>query len=487
MNKHRRWTLPLNAALWVSTSLSAAALLAGCAGTATPEAANTGGWVKNQVVDAYTFGFPLVASDIARERASGAARPGQAPLNTFRHAIALPPAGATGWPSVDTLDSSAWLDVSADPVIVTVPAAPRARYLDTRAFDAWSNALYSSADTTPFPKAQLIAFVPAGFTGTLPAGATRVETRTRYVWLSVRVRVNGTRDVREVRKLQTSMRIDTLTPTKGSLADPTSTVTGAWPGNATGQTPSVPPLPSAAPTASPGAQAEALDANAFFARLARSLDDNPPAADDAPAMSRLADLGVKPGEPVQFKKADAPLLASGVADGRAHLATAPSNAITKNGWTWFGDDVGNYGTDYILRAYLARHQPFSGTKAGEAKPVARVDSDGHPLNGANTYVLHFAPNQLPPVRGFWTLAAYTKDGAFANGKLPRLSLSDRDRLKKNRDGSVDVTVSAEAPPRARASNWLPAPDGDFQLTMRLYAPKPQASDGTWTPPAVERQ
>jgi hypothetical protein len=490
MNNKRRWTFPLNAALWMGVSLTGMAVLAGCAADKPHEAevkAN-GGWVKNQVADAYTFGFPLVASDIARERATGAAgQPGRAPINTFRHAAALPPVGAAGWPSLDTLDSTAWLDVSADPVIVSLPAAPRGRYLDARAFDAWTNALYSSADTTPYPKMQLIAFVPAGWTGTLPANATRVVTRTRYVWLSVRIRVNGAHDLREVRKLQTAMRIDPLTPPKNSVADPTPTVTGAWPGTGGAQTPAVPPLPAAPVSATPGAQAESLDANAYFSRLARALDDNPPATDDTPAMNRLADLGVKPGEPVEFKKTDAPLLTSGLADGRARLSTPPSNAITKNGWTWFGDGVGVYGTDYILRAYLARRQQATTTKEGEVKPVARVDSDGHPLSGANDYVLHFEPNQLPPVRGFWSLTAYSKDGVIVDEKRVRLSLTDRDRLRKNRDGSIDVFVSAEKPSRSHVSNWLPAPNGEFQLTMRLYAPKPNATDGSWSPPAVTRQ
>jgi hypothetical protein len=487
MKNKRRWTFPLDTAVWMSVSLAGMAVIAGCA-TRQPELKpTTTGWVKNQVADAYTFGFPLVASDIARERASGrAGQPGQAPLNTFRHASALPPVGAPGWPSVDTLESTAWLDVSADPVIVTLPAAPRGRYLDARAFDAWTNALYSSADTTPYPKMQLIVFVPAGWTGALPANATRVETRTRYVWLSVRVRVSGPRDVREARKLQTAMRIDTLTPAKGSVADPTPVVAGAWPANGA-QRPAVPPLSAALATIAPGAQAEALDANAFFARLARSLDDNPAASDDSHAMSQLADLGVKPGEPVQFKKTDAPLLDSGLADARDRLDTAPPNAITKNGWIWFGDGVGVYGTDYTLRAYLARRQTATSTKEGEVKPVTHVDSEGHALNGSNEYTLHFAPEKLPPVRGFWTLTAYTKDGALADAKLPRLSLSDRDRLKKNRDGSIDVIVSAKSPGRARDANWLPAPEGEFQLTMRLYAPKPQASDGSWAPPSVARQ
>ncbi len=134
-----------------------------------------------------------------------------------------------------------------------------------------------------------------------------------------------------------------------------------------------------------------------------------------------------------------------------------------------------------ISAYLAHRQQATDTKEGEVKPVARVDNEGHTLNGSNRYVLHFAPNQLPLVRGFWSLTAYTKDGALTGGKRVRFSLNDRDRLRKNRDGSIDVFVSADSPGRAHAANWLPAPDGDFQLTMRLYAPKTEASDGSWRP------
>jgi hypothetical protein len=491
MNNNRRWARPLRAAIQWGTSAGCVAMLAACA-TKAPETKSTGGWLKDQVADAYTFGFPLVASDLARERSASATggEPGVAPLNTLRHSTALPPVGAQGFPSVDTLDSTAWLDVTGGPVVVSLPAAPRGRYYDARAFDTWTNVLYSSAESTPYPKAQTIAFVSAGWKGDLPAGAARIETPTRYVWLSIRVRVHAPhdeRDMREISKLRAAMRIEAASAPKAGGAAAAPVVTGAWASTATDQA-AVAAAPEApAGNATPGEQAEKLDASAFFGRLARALDDNPPAPDDAHAVSELADLGVKAGEPVQFKKSDAGLLASGLADGRERLATVPANALTKNGWIWFGDGAGNYGTDYTLRAFLARRQPGTGTKESEVKPVARVDSDDHPLNGANTYVLHFAPNQLPPVRGFWSITAYAKDGTLAATKLPRLSITERDALKRNRDGSVDVIVSQTSPGKGRVANWLPTPGGEFQLTMRLYAPKPAASDGSWAPPVVQRK
>jgi hypothetical protein len=158
--------------------------------------------------------------------------------------------------------------------------------------------------------------------------------------------------------------------------------------------------------------------------------------------------------------------------------------LSGNGWSWFGDGVGNYGPDYAMRAYAAYAQPGIGTKDDEVRAVATQDSDGHVLNGANRYVIHFAPNQLPPVRGFWSITAYTKDGALGESAPARLAVGDRNGARRNHDGSLDVTVSSA---RGKSGNWLPAPRADLQLVLRLYAPKPQATDGSWQPPAVVRQ
>jgi hypothetical protein len=177
-------------------------------------------------------------------------------------------------------------------------------------------------------------------------------------------------------------------------------------------------------------------------------------------------------------------IAAGLADGHDRVATAPSNLLAANGWNWFGDGIGNYGPDYAMRAYAAYTQAGIGTKDDEVRAAVTHDSDGHALNGANRYVIHFAPNQVPPVRGFWSITAYTKDGALGESTPARVAVGDRNGVRRNRDGSLDVTVSSA---RVKASNWLPAPRSDFQLVMRLYAPKAQATDGTWQPPAVLRQ
>jgi hypothetical protein len=178
------------------------------------------------------------------------------------------------------------------------------------------------------------------------------------------------------------------------------------------------------------------------------------------------------------------VITAGMSDGHERVVTPPPNLLSVNGWTWFGDGVGNYGPDYALRAFAAYEQPGIGTKDDEVRATVTLDSEGHALNGANRYVIHFTPNQLPPVRGFWSITAYTKEGALGESAPARLAVGDRNGARRNRDGSLDVVVSSA---RVRAANWLPAPRTELQLVLRLYAPKPQATDGTWQPPAVVRQ
>lgn len=457
--------------------------MAGCASapdTAAPKASN--GWVKDEVSDSYVFGYPLVLMDVTREAATGNA-PGQAAPNTLRHAQSLPPVGASSppEPNLDTLASSGWLDVSSEPVIVALPDS-HGRYLDARALDMWTNVVWSTAaaqggEHVAGQKAQTIAFVPAGWKGTLPARAKRVDVSTRYVWFLARVQTRGGADLAAVRRLQRGIRVAPLSAWDDRGA---RSARGNEPGGAT---------QSGDPVASgtPAAQVAALDANGFFTRLATALEDNPGTSDDAHAIKILGDIGVQPGDPAQLPSGAKvkPIVDAGFADGRARVATPPSNLLAGNGWLWIGDDAGNYGADYALRAYAAYASPGLPTSRDEVRARVSQDSDGHALNGANRYTIHFAAKQLPPARAFWSITAYTTDGALDADSPVRAAFGDRAGARRNRDGSLDVQVSAERP--RGASNWVPVPHGDFRLVLRLYAPKPQATDGSWQPPAVERR
>ncbi|MDR3095553.1 MAG: DUF1254 domain-containing protein [Paraburkholderia sp.] len=475
---NKRRTIPFFRAC---AALAGVALIAGCASAPQGTAPKGNGWVKDEVSDSYVFGYPLVLMDISREAATGNA-PGQAAPNTLRHAQSLPPVGASSppEPNLDTLASSGWLDVSREPVLVALPDT-HGRYADARALDMWTNVLWSTAakgsERVNGLKAQTIAFVPAGWKGTLPARAKRVEVTTRYVWFLARIETRGGGDLATARRLQRGIRMAPLSAwdARGKRAAQADAQTGA----------SLAGDPLA--TGTPAAQVAALDANGFFNRLALALDDNAPTPDDSHALKILGDIGVHAGDPAQLPSnaKDAAIVNAGFADGRARVATPPSNLLAGNGWLWVGDDAGNYGTDYALRAYAAYASPGLPTSRDEARARVAQDSDGHTLNGANRYVIHFTAKQLPPVRGFWSITAYTPEGALDGDAPVRVAFGDRNGARRNRDGSLDVHVSAERP--RGGANWVPVPKGDFRLVLRMYAPKPQATDGTWQPPAVERQ
>jgi hypothetical protein len=102
--------------------------------------------------------------------------------------------------------------------------------------------------------------------------------------------------------------------------------------------------------------------------------------------------------------------------------------------------------------------------------------------------MHFNKGELPPANGFWSLTMYDKDYFFVSNPLNRYSISARQNLKANADGSVDLYIQNENPGSDKESNWLPAPKDKFILMMRLYWPKekdPSILDGSWKIPRVK--
>lgn len=105
---------------------------------------------------------------------------------------------------------------------------------------------------------------------------------------------------------------------------------------------------------------------------------------------------------------------------------------------------------------------------------------------AARYRMHFDAASLPPVNAFWSITAYDEDGYFIANPLNRYTIGDRDRLKFNPDGSLDLYVQGETPGPDQEANRLPAGTGPFNLTIRLYWPNQAVLSGAWHPPALER-
>jgi DNA sulfur modification protein DndE len=236
-------------------------------------------------------------------------------------------------------------------------------------------------------------------------------------------------------------------------------------------------------------QVNNLNGEQFFKKFSAALKKNPPAAADGPIVSQLAQIGIIPGQEFDINKLD-PTIVQAINEApkqglKAILKGKDTIAKNVNGWDFFSN-VGTYGTNYLDRAVIA----FLGLGANLSQdaiyPSAMVDSEGQPLVGTNLYRIHFEKDKLPPVKGFWSLTLYGPDFFFVPNDLKRYSISPRDHLVNNEDGSVDLYIQNESPGKDKESNWLPAPKGPFVLMFRFYWPEQQLIDGDWKIPPVQK-
>jgi len=163
---------------------------------------------------------------------------------------------------------------------------------------------------------------------------------------------------------------------------------------------------------------------------------------------------------------------------------------TTNGWLYFTSGVGNWGTDYPLRAMGNMLGPGWNRPQDAMYPLSQKDANGDDYNGSEQkYGIHFDKGQFPPVKAFWSLTLYDPEFFFVPNSINRYELSQRNKFITNKDGSVDMYLLAESPGKSKEANWLPAPKGKFVLVMRLYWPTstpPSILDGSWKPPAVTK-
>ena len=167
------------------------------------------------------------------------------------------------------------------------------------------------------------------------------------------------------------------------------------------------------------------------------------------------------------------------------IGNLAKNRPLKNGWGLF-EKIGRYGTAYLERASVALIGLGALAPEDAVYGGANIDGEGQTLKGNNRYVLHFDKTAMPPVQAFWSITVYAPDGYFAANPINRYAIGDRDKLGFNQDGSLDLYLQHERPVPEKESNWLPVPEGEFSLSLRLYWPKPEVVNGKWGPLAVRR-
>jgi len=427
--------------------------------------------------DAYVYGYPLVTMEMTRRVMTNVVAPEgtRAPMGHLIRLREYPTAAfrEVTAPNADTLYTTAWIDVAKEPFVLSLPDA-KDRYYLFPMLDGWTDVFEVPGKRTTGTGPQKYAITGPGWKGTLPAGVKEYRSPTALVWILGRIYCSGTpQDYAEVHAMQDAISLVPLSAYGKPYTPPAGTVDAS--------------IDAKKPVRD---QVNALDAKAYFDLLAKLMKENPPAAADKPMLEKMARLGIVPGKPfdataldpaVQQVLGDVPKVAFEKIMG--HFKTAGKN---ENGWI-FTTQTGVYGTEYLERALITAIGLGANRPQDAVYPTSELDAKGKPYDGTKPYVMHFAAGQLPPVEGFWSLTMYDADYFFVANPLNRYTLSARDALKKNADGSVDLYLQSDNPGPEKESNWLPAPKGRFIPMLRLYWPKetpPSILDGSWSPPAI---
>ncbi|WP_095143186.1 DUF1254 domain-containing protein [Pseudomonas sp. Irchel s3b6] len=428
-------------------------------------------------LDAYVYFYPLLSMDITRKQftniESGKAF-GKGPMNMFVSVPEYPPANFKGVvrSNFDTLYSVAWLDLTREPQVVAAPDTDGRFYL-LPMLDMWTDVFASPGWRTTGTRAGQFLVTPPGWTGTVPAGLTRLQAPTPYVWVIGRTKTDGSADYPAVHKIQAGY---TVTPLSRLGKAPEAV--------------SVKIDPAVDMKTPPKLQVDSMSAANYFAYAAELLKLHPPHSTDQPIIAQMQRIGIEPGKSFNLDALEPAVkqaLQTVPAEGQALMKwKVDTLARVDNGWSMNTDTMGVYGNYYLKRAIVSQVGLGANLPEDAIYPLNLGDDKGQPLDGANHYVLHFDKGSEPPVNAFWSITLYDPEGFQVGNELNRFAVSSWMPFKKNADGSLDLYFQHKNPGKDGEANWLPAPKGAFNLTMRLYGPKPEALNGKWNPPAVKR-
>ncbi len=431
--------------------------------------------------EGFIYGLPLVMNyavmnEFVIDRNSGQYK---APFNTISNEARVFTYKDTAvvTPNSDTPYSMLWLDLRAEPMVISVPAVPRSRYYSVQLIDGNAyNYGYIGTRATGVNAGDYLVVGP-DWKGETPAGIRKVfQSTTPFALTIFRTQLFNAADMPNVVKVQA-----------GYKAQPLSAFL---------QRPAPPAAPAIAfvPATTAGIKAN------FYEYLDAALKYVPETAEDKAIRARLATIGIGPGKTFAFKDLSfehkaAILLAMKEGDDKVDQYLA-SGMKDINGWkvgSLFGDSA-FYKGDWLKRAAAAKGGIY-GNNADEAMyPMARVDGTAQVLDGSkHNYTLTFPAGQLPPVNAFWSVTMYDgRTQLLIENPIGRYLINSPmlPAMKKNPDGSLTLHIQKDSPGKAKEANWLPAPNGPIYLVMRLYWPKDTppsilpAGEGTWKPPAI---
>ena len=441
------------------------------------------GDVKAIAEEAFIYGLPIVMNyavmnELALNKDSGQYK---APFNTIASEARVFTYQDTAvvTPNSDTPYSMLWLDLRAEPVVISVPAVEKNRYFSVQLTDGNTyNYGYIGSRTTGNDGGDYLVAGP-DWNGEPPEGIKQVFRATTPFGLTIfRTQLFNPDDLANVKKIQSGYRVQPLSAFLNR-----------------------PPPPAPAQVSFPPASNAGIKSE-FFDYLDAALQFVPESPQDKAIRAKLAGLGIGTDAPFAFKDQPAARKAAmmlGMKAGAEKLdAFLNSNGKTINGWkigSMFGD-AAFYDGNWLMRAAAAKAGIY-GNNADEAVyPMALTDADGEALDGSkHKYTLTFGAGQLPPVNAFWSVTMY--DGTtqlLIENPINRYLINSPmlPGMKSNADGSLTLYIQKDSPGKDKEANWLPAPNGPIYMVMRLYWPKTgnpsvlPAGSGTWSPPPVVR-
>lgn len=431
---------------------------------------------EKAAIDAYIFGYPLVTMELTRKVMTNTvtAQGVHAPMGQFVLMRKYPDASFKDVtaPNADTLYSSAWIDLSNGPFVLSTPDEGD-RYFLMPLLSGWTDVFAVPGKRTTGTKAQTYAITGPGWQGAIPEGLTQLKSPTNMVWILGRTYCTGTpEDYKACHALMDKYRLVPLESYGKPFTPPSGKVD--------------PTVDMKTPVRE---QVNKMGAVEYFKLLSKLMRENPPSKDDAEIIGRISKIGIVPGQPFDPSKLSAKVSerVPRLAQERImeHFKSAGSNL---NGWV-FTTKTGLYGTDYLQRALITAIGLGANRPQDAVYPTSEVDGEGKPYSGAYKYTLTFAKGQVPPAQGFWSLTMYNGNYFFVANPLSKYTVSPRNDFTYNADGSLTIYIQNDSPGADKEANWLPAPKDKFILMLRLYWPKetdPSILDGTWVPPAVKR-
>jgi len=437
--------------------------------------------VKEIAEEAFIYGLPLamnyaIMNEFCVDKDSGQYK---GPFNTISNEarVFTYKDTAVPTPNSDTPYSMLWLDLRAEPMVITVPAVEKERYYAVQLTDgnAYNYGYIGSRATGPEPGNYLV--VGPDWKGEKPAGINQVfQSSTPFALTIFRTQLFTADDMPNVVKVQSGYKAQPLSAFLNQPAPPAV------------------PLPNFVPASTKGIK------DNFFEYLDAALEFVPATPQDEAIRARLASIGVGPGKTFSFKDLSLEHKAAvllGLKEGEDEVKKYLKSGMKDiNGWrvgSMFGD-AAFYSGDWLKRAAAAQGGIYGNDAVEAMYPMTRTDAAGETLDGSkHNYTLTFPAGQLPPVNAFWSVTMYDGKTQFLiENPINRYLINSPmlPGMKTNEDGSLTIYIQKDNPGPDKESNWLPAPDGPIYLVMRLYWPKTEApsilppGEGSWQPPGL---